>query len=251
MRKAKGNAKFHQLQEMRREMVARFSTIPPSDRYVIHHADCQKFIWSDGIDLVATDPPWAETELYSWLGTMTMERLKEGGLLVCQSAQTAMDKHIAALSAAGLTFQWCFALVYAWKQTGQFKGNCFVPSWRPVLVFSKGGSLKAMGKHCRVCDTSTMNGVPDMVKVRNEAAGRMHKWQQPLLPWQRWLYAMTLPGQLICDPFCGSGTNAVAVKTLGHRRFIGTEIDEESCKVANVRLGESVEGSFAMLQPLK
>jgi len=43
------------------------------------------------------------------------------------------------------------------------------------------------------------------------------------------------PGDIILDPFCGSGTTCVAAKMLG-RRYIGIDISEKYCQIARQRL---------------
>jgi site-specific DNA-methyltransferase (adenine-specific) len=45
----------------------------------------------------------------------------------------------------------------------------------------------------------------------------------------------TDPGELVCDPFAGSGTTGVACLRLG-RRFVGWEKDERYFRVAVKRL---------------
>jgi DNA modification methylase len=42
---------------------------------------------------------------------------------------------------------------------------------------------------------------------------------------------------IILDPFMGSGTTAVAAQTLG-KKFIGFDIDEEYCEIAQKRINE-------------
>lgn len=49
----------------------------------------------------------------------------------------------------------------------------------------------------------------------------------------------SLPGDLILDPFIGSGTTARAAKDL-KRNFIGIEINPEYCKIAEERLAQGV-----------
>ena len=49
----------------------------------------------------------------------------------------------------------------------------------------------------------------------------------------------TNPGDLVLDPFSGSGTTAKAAKTLG-RQFIGLEVNPEYCRIAEQRIAQEV-----------
>lgn len=53
--------------------------------------------------------------------------------------------------------------------------------------------------------------------------------------------AFTDPGDLIFDPFCGSGTTGVAALRLG-RRFVGVEIDTGFAQIARQQLGAETQG---------
>ena len=46
---------------------------------------------------------------------------------------------------------------------------------------------------------------------------------------------LTYEGDLVYDPFSGSGTTAFVAKKL-NRNYIGSELSEEYCKIANDRL---------------
>jgi site-specific DNA-methyltransferase (adenine-specific) len=51
-------------------------------------------------------------------------------------------------------------------------------------------------------------------------------------------------GDLVCDPFVGSGTTGVVCKRL-NRKFIGIDILDENIRLAETRIGETRLGSVA------
>jgi site-specific DNA-methyltransferase (adenine-specific) len=69
-----------------------------------------------------------------------------------------------------------------------------------------------------------------------------HPTQKPLRLVRRALLASTREGDLIFDPFCGSGTTAVAAKELGCF-FVGAELEEGFAELAARRIRAAVRGS--------
>jgi site-specific DNA-methyltransferase (adenine-specific) len=68
-----------------------------------------------------------------------------------------------------------------------------------------------------------------------------HPTQKPLRLVRRALLASTREGDLVFDPFCGSGTMGVAAKELG-RFFVGTELEEGFCELAARRIKAAERG---------
>lgn len=66
-----------------------------------------------------------------------------------------------------------------------------------------------------------------------------HPTVKPLTVVKKLVKLGTLPGELILDPFMGSGTTLRAAKDLG-RHSIGIEIEEEYCEIAVERLRQAV-----------
>ena len=64
-----------------------------------------------------------------------------------------------------------------------------------------------------------------------------HPTIKPLELVKRHLLHTTQPNDIVLDTFIGSGTTAIACQEIG-RQFIGLEIEEKWCKVANDRLNK-------------
>lgn len=68
-----------------------------------------------------------------------------------------------------------------------------------------------------------------------EAEGRWHPTQKPLKLMRLLVSLSTNPGDVVVDPFCGSGTTCLAAKQLG-RHFIGFEREPGFARKARQRL---------------
>jgi len=75
-----------------------------------------------------------------------------------------------------------------------------------------------------------------------------HPAQKPLRLLRRAVVASTMEGELVFDPFCGSGTTGVAAKQLG-RFFVGAEMEREFAELAARRVGAARRGVVLRVLP--
>lgn len=90
------------------------------------------------------------------------------------------------------------------------------------------------GKKCRGYDWWNINQVKNVSKKNN-----VHSCPIPEEVARRIILSTTNEGDLVVDPFCGSGTICKVAKELG-RNFIGIEISEKYCEIANQRLRQGL-----------
>ena len=88
------------------------------------------------------------------------------------------------------------------------------------------------GKTCRSYDWWEINQVKNVSKSNN-----IHSCPIPEEVARRIILSTTEEGDLIVDPFCGSGTICKVAKEL-NRNYIGIELSQEYCKIAEARLKE-------------
>ncbi len=72
-------------------------------------------------------------------------------------------------------------------------------------------------------------------RLRDAKGAKLHPTQKPEALLHRVIMASTVPGEVVLDPFLGSGTTAAVAKRLG-RRFIGIEREAAYAAAAKARL---------------
>jgi len=78
-----------------------------------------------------------------------------------------------------------------------------------------------------------------LIKGSEFRDARYHPSQKPVALMSWILARYTDPADLICDPYCGSGTTLVAAKK-NEQKCIGIEIREEYCEATAKRLSQGV-----------
>lgn len=107
------------------------------------------------------------------------------------------------------------------------------------LYFNRGTKLNDGIEHKSKWYTSSLN-------VKDKSLFN-HPTIKPLPLVKRHLLHATQPNDIVLDPFMGSGTTAVACKEL-NRQFVGFEISEKWCKVANDRInGVTASGQMSLV----
>jgi site-specific DNA-methyltransferase (adenine-specific) len=209
-------------------------------------------------------------EYYDWCMTWVPDALrvlKPGGTAVIFAGRRLAHRCIAAFEDAGFTLKdilaWMrpraphraqrMSVVFerrgdtgmASKWEGWRLGN-LRPVFEPVIWFTKPYAIGTT-----IADNAIRHEVggfnqdaflkyveePNNVLEMGFASGEsgLHPTQKPVMLMQALIELTTQPGQIVLDPFCGSGTTAIAARNTD-RHFIACDISTEFCSIANARL---------------
>jgi predicted methyltransferase len=172
--------------------------------------DVMKGIEDNGVDLVLTDPPYPDyhTELFNYQdGLLNTLRQLNCRQLIFWSAKSE--------------FPLDYSAIHIWnKQVG-----CGSEYER---IFERNGQF-----NYKVYSSHFINSPVAALMCNDVFSG--HKSQKPLKLMIELIKAYSKEGDLILDPFLGSGTTAVAcIKT--NRHYIGIELSQEYCNIAQQRV---------------
>ena len=116
-----------------------------------------------------------------------------------------------------------------------------IPQKYPGKRYSKGKKAGEFSGNPLGKNPSDVWEIPN-VKA-NHIEKTEHPCQFPIAIPQRLIKALTKPGDVVMDPFSGSGTTAVAC-VLENRKFIGCELKEEYIEIADKRINEALNGDI-------
>lgn len=93
-----------------------------------------------------------------------------------------------------------------------------------------------------------LSNVWDIPYLNPKAKERVgYPTQKPLALLERIIRLGSDPGDVVLDPFCGSGTTLVAAKLLG-REYIGFDVSADAINITNSRLAHPIETKSRLLE---
>jgi len=150
----------------------------------------------------------------------------------CQEWFAAVQSHTENIAfTCGISHIWEYPpakWVFAWLKPSSpsFSKMGGYNVWEPLLYY---------GRYRKVVH-DTFTQVPLNFIT---AEWKQHPCPKPPPLWESILAVFSDPGDLILDPFLGSGTTAVVAKKL-NRKCIGIEIEEKYCEIAANRCRQEV-----------
>lgn len=154
----------------------------------------------------------------------------------------------------------------AWDAMSNPVGKTLLPAHYGILFYTKEMTgfkfyeIRAPHKRCRVCDsylkdyggkTDQMHPFgalvsdvwSDIHRIRHSVRRDEHPCQLPIPLLERVVLMSTDPGDVVLDPFLGTGTTAIAAKSLG-RQYVGIDVDPEYADIATAKLDQVEESVY-------
>lgn len=177
------------------------------------------------VDVIVTDPPYPLEFMPLWgnLGDVASRLLTPDGVLVAMAAHIHLPDVLDQLR-AHLRYRWTCAYIVPGSHSRVW-GAAFATGWKPLLVFDRPGASRRM----------MLVDVFKSERPNKEIAGQIDGWGQSESGMADIVEHLTQPGDLVVDPFMGTGTTGVACRELG-RRFIGCDNDADAVAAARRRL---------------
>ena len=220
-------------------------------RYALHHGDCIAILATlpeGSVDLVVTDPPYvcayrdragrrvANDNHAEWIAPAFAEIhrvLKPDSFCVSFYGWSHIDRFMIAWKAAGFTPVGHIV----WPK--RYISRCGYLAAQHEAAF-----LLAKGSPARPYEP-----LPD-VQPWHYTGNRHHPTEKAVPVLAPLIASFSRPGELVLDPFAGSGSTGLACAALD-RRFVGIELDEGHVHTAQQRISDAYrKANIAHLRPV-
>jgi len=257
----------------------------PLDQIIV--GDCLKSlkkIPDASVDVCFADPPFNLKKKYGqhkdamgledylawcdeWIGEL-VRVTKPTGSIFLHNIPKWLTHYAATLNRLAHFRHWI-----AWDSMSTPMGKTLMPAHYGILFYTKAAKgfkfheIRAPHKRCRLCHgfLKDYGGKKDMMhafgqlvsdawtdihRIKHNKRRDEHPCQLPIHLLERIILMSTDAGDVVLDPFLGTGTTAIAAKQLG-RHYIGLELDEDYARIGRQKLAfvseTKYKGHFASI----
>jgi site-specific DNA-methyltransferase (adenine-specific) len=236
--------------------------------------DCLEFlstIEDNSVDICFADPPFNLEKKYTsykdqrpaeeylewckkWLSELVRVTKPTGSIFV-HNIPKWLTYYASILNDLAYFRHWI-----SWDAMSNPLGKTLLPAHYGILFYAKEPKgfkfyeIRSPHRKCRVCDSylKDYGGKKDQMhpfgalvsdvwtdihRIRHNVRRDEHPCQLPIHLLERIVLMSTDAGDVVLDPFLGTGTSAIAAKTLG-RHYVGIEIDQEYATIAEDKLSK-------------
>jgi site-specific DNA-methyltransferase (adenine-specific) len=201
------------------------------DGITIYHGDCREILPTLEADVMITDPPYG----IGW-ATPRGRRRPKGNWTVIGDSQPFDPRHLLT-----------------WPRIVMFGANHFAerlpcsPGW--IVWDKRCGVMPSNDQSDAELAWTNVLGSVRVIRclwngggsllAENGPARAIHPTQKPVALMRAVLELVSRSGEMVIDPYAGTGTTLRAALDTG-RRAIGIEIEERYCEIAAKRLSQQV-----------
>ena len=234
-------------------------------------------IEDNSVDVCFADPPFNLEKKYTsykdqkpaeeyldwcrrWLSEM-VRIVKPSGSIFVHNIPKWLTYYASILNDVAYFRHWI-----AWDAMSNPLGKTLLPAHYGILFYAKEPrgfkfyEIRAPHRRCRECggflkdyggkkDQMHSFGAlvsdvwTDIHRIRHSVRRDEHPCQLPIPLLERVVLMSTDPGDVVLDPFLGTGTTAIAAKALG-RHFVGIDLDPEYVRIAREKLEGVQESTY-------
>lgn len=235
-----------------------------ADRIYCHTSEAMDEIPDGAVALAFTSPPYNAGKAYdrdlgldeylgllARVGAEVYRVLMPGGRYVINVANLGRKPYVplhAYVYAVHTAIGFLPMGEVIWRKASGASGNCAWGTYRSpkaprlrdvheyLLVFAKETYARQDGGQADIPAEEFMAATLSVWEIPSESARRVgHPAPFPVALARRVIQLYTFVGDVVLDPFCGSGTTCVAASQLG-RHWVGYDIEPAYCDLAERRI---------------